>query len=137
MDLNNFLWSPASVVDVVVVNHKSLRTLLTYGLSKFFINGEPFFSNDRRSLPRNPPDCTILDSWVFNNFIFADELFGKALQNFETCLSVSKNLCGKFVSSLESPIIFDERFKVTLISLFVADFSLLSCELDNFTFTLL
>ena len=28
----------------------------------------------------------------------------------------------------------DERFKITSISFFIADFNLLSCELDNFTF---
>ena len=43
----------------------------------------------------------------------------------------------KLVSSLESPITFDERFKVTSVPIFVPDFSLLSCELDNFTFKVL
>ena len=38
---------------------------------------------------------------------------------------------------LESPIIFDERFKVTSVQFFIADFNLLSCELDNFTFNVL
>ena len=26
----------------------------------------------------NPPNCTIIGSWVFDNFILADELFGRA-----------------------------------------------------------
>ena len=30
-------------------------------LSLFFINSKPTFINGPRSLPRNPPDCTILD----------------------------------------------------------------------------
>ena len=34
------------------------------GLIKFFINGSPVFNNGPRSLPRNPPDCIILDNWV-------------------------------------------------------------------------
>ena len=39
----------------------------------------------------------------FDNFILADELFGKALRSFETCALVNNNLCGKLFSSLESP----------------------------------
>ena len=27
-----------------------------------------------------PPDCTILDSWVFENFILPDELFAKVYE---------------------------------------------------------
>ena len=29
--------------------------------------------------PINPPDYIILDNWVFENFILADELFAKPL----------------------------------------------------------
>ena len=29
---------------------------------------------------QNPPNCIILDSWTFDNFILADKLFGKALE---------------------------------------------------------
>ena len=36
-------------------------------------------------------------------------------------------------SCLESPTIFDERFKVTLVRFIIVDFNLLSWELDNFT----
>ena len=35
---------------------------------------------------------------------------------------------------VKSPTTFDERFKVTLVSFFFADFNFFSCELDNFTF---
>ena len=69
----------------------------------------------------------------FDNFILADELFAKALQGLETYVSVDNNLRGKLVSSLESPITFDERFKVTSISFLIHDFNLLSCELNNLT----
>ena len=51
---------------------------------------------------KNPPDCINFDNWVFENLISTDELFEKALQILETCLSVSNNSCGKLVSSLES-----------------------------------
>ena len=44
-----------------------------------------------------PPDCIMLDKWVFENFILADELFAKALRIFETSASVSNNLCEKLV----------------------------------------
>ena len=43
-------------------------------------------------------------------------------------------LCGKLVSSLQSPTTFDERFKVTSVPFFIPDFS---CELDDFTFKIL
>ena len=42
-----------------------------------------------------------LDSWVFNKIVLANKLFVKALRSLETCLSVSNNLCGKLVPSLE------------------------------------
>ena len=43
---------------------------------------------------KNPPDCNFLDSWVFQNFILAEELFAKALQSFKSGLSVGNNLYG-------------------------------------------
>ena len=60
-------------------------------------------------------DCTILNNWVFENVISAEELFAQALRIVETHVSVNNNLCGKFVSSFASefPIKFDGRFKFT------------------------
>ena len=58
----------------------------------------------------------------------------KALKVF--CLFVIIS-CRKLVSSLESSITFDERFKVPSVSFFIFDFNLLSCELHNFTFIVL
>ena len=52
-----------------------------------------------------------------------DEAFAKVLRSHEACVSVNK----KLVSSLESPITFDERFKVTSVLFFIPDFNLLSC----------
>ena len=43
----------------------------------------------------NYPDCTILENWVFENFILADKPFAKALRIFEACVSVNNNLCGE------------------------------------------
>ena len=74
---------------------------------------------------------------AYLNFILAEELFAKALQNLETCVLVTNNLCRKIFSSLESPTTFDEIFKVTSALFFIPDFNLLSCELDNFTFKVL
>ena len=74
---------------------------------------------------------------VFDNFILAEELFAKTLQSFETCVLVNNDLCGKLFSSLESPLIFDEKSKVTFAPYFIAGFDLLRCELDNFTFNVL
>ena len=50
-----------------------VKTLLANGWSKFFINSKPVFSNAPRSLARNHPDCTILDSWDFDSLISADK----------------------------------------------------------------
>ena len=68
-----------------------IEKLSANGLSKFFITSKPSFINGPKSLLRNPPDCVILDSWLFDTFIPADELFAKVLRNYETCLSVSDN----------------------------------------------
>ena len=58
----------------------------------------------------------------------------KSFTYFETCVSVNNSLFRKLVSSLEFPIKFDERFKVTSALFFIEDFNLLSCKLDNFNF---
>ena len=66
-----------------------------------------------------------------DTFILADEPFEKALRSFETCVLVNNRLRGKLFSSLESPIIFEERFIVTPVRFIIADFNLLSCKLGN------
>ena len=44
-------------------------------LSAHTINCNPTFSNDPISLPRNLSECTILETWIFNNSISADKSF--------------------------------------------------------------
>ena len=51
--------------------------LLANGISIFLDNGKPVFSNGPRILPRNLLDGTTLESWAFDKFISADELFAK------------------------------------------------------------
>ena len=46
----------------------------------------------------------------------------------------NNDLCAKLASSLELPITFAERCKVTSVPFCIPGFNLLSCELDNFTF---
>ena len=133
-DPNIFLWIAGSVADAAAVHPNGIKTLLANGLSKFPIKDNPVFSNDPKSLTKNTANYPILNNWVFDNFILAEELFVKALQSFETSVLVNNNLCGKLFSSLESPIKLDEIFKVTSALFFVPDFNLLSCELGNFTF---
>ena len=110
---------------------------LANGLVTFFINGSPVFSNGPRSLPRNLPDCIILDNWVFDNLKSVDELFAKALQIFAICQLVNNSLWEKLVSSSELPTIFDDNRKTTFVSFLIADFNLLTCKFDSFTFKLL
>ena len=59
--LRFFSCIPASAADAAAINPKGIKTLLVNGLITSFINGNPVFSNGPRSLPRNPPDCIILD----------------------------------------------------------------------------
>ena len=126
---------PASAADAAAVNPKRFNTLLANGLITFDIKGNPVFSNGPNNLPKNPPDCIILDNWVFDNLILTDESFEKALRILEICLSVNNSSCEKLASSLESPIILGDN--TTSFSFFIADFNLFNCEFDNFTFSLL
>ena len=64
-----FLCIPASAADAAAVNPKGIKTLLANGLITFFINGNTVFSNG----PSNPPDCIVLDNYVFDNLISADK----------------------------------------------------------------
>ena len=109
--LRFLLCIPASAADAAAVNPKGIKTLLANGLIIFFINGNPVFSNGPSNLPRNPPDCTILDNWVFDKLISVDDLLAKALRRFSTYLLVNDNLWGKLVSS--SPTIFNDNLKTT------------------------
>ena len=102
-------------------DHNGIKTLLANGLITFFIDGNPAFNNRPRSQPIISVDC----------------FFAKALRRFATCLTVNNDLCGKLVSSLELPIIFDDNLKTTSVSLFIADFNLSSFEFDSFIFKLL
>ena len=70
----------------------------------------------------------------FDNFVLAEELFVKAFGSFGTCVLVNNNLCGRLFSSLESPTIFEEIFKVTSVPFYIPDFNLLIWELYNFMF---
>ena len=118
-----FLWIPVSAADSAAVNPNGIKTLLANGVSTFLIIGKLTFTNGSRNTSRNT-GCTILDSWVFDNFILADKLFAKAWRNVSNDLCNSNNSCGKLVSLLESPIILDEHFRVTSIALLIADLKL-------------
>ena len=69
----DFLCIPASAADASAVNPGGFKTLLASGLITFFINGNLVFSNGSSILPRNPPDCIILDNWVFDNLTSVDK----------------------------------------------------------------
>ena len=66
-----------------------------------------------------------------------NELFAKALWRYATYLLVNNNSSAKLVLSLEVQIIFDDNLKTTSALVCIADFNLLSCEFDGFTFKLL
>ena len=72
-----------------------------------------------------------------NYGVFSFDKFTKDLRISEYCVSVSNNICRTLVLSLELPFKLDETFTVTLALVFIPDFNLLSCALDNFTFEVL
>ena len=91
------------------------------------------FRNGHKSLRRNSPNCPILCNWGFDDFILAEKLFAKSLWNLKICVLVNNNVCRKLFLSLQLPITFEERFKVTSVTFLIPYFDLLSCELGNFT----
>ena len=64
---------------MVLKNFTSGLGTLKVHLSTFSIKSKPVFSNGPQSMPKNPPDCPILCSSVFENFILSNEPFAKAL----------------------------------------------------------
>ena len=69
-------WIAVFVADATTVNLNGIKRLLANGFSTFSRNGP-------KGLHKNPSDCPILDSWLFENFILADEVFAKPLRNLE------------------------------------------------------
>ena len=63
------------------------------GISTFFINSKPNLVIGPKTLLRNLPDRTVLNSWALDNFELADEWYRKALRRLVTFLSVSNSLC--------------------------------------------
>ena len=53
---------PASAGEADAINPYGIKTLLANGLMTLFINGEPVFSNEPKSPPKNPPNCIMLDN---------------------------------------------------------------------------
>ena len=99
-DPNIFLWIAASAADAADVKY-------ILSLSAFPMKGNPVFNDSPKILPKGPPDCPNLCSWVFEKFILADKPFANVLRIFKTCVLVKNSLCGKLVSSLELPIKFN------------------------------
>ena len=71
----------ASDADTAALN--VIIKLLADGLITLLIQSNLFFNNVPKSLTRNLPNYTILNNWVFDNFILADDLFTESLWNIE------------------------------------------------------
>ena len=54
-----------TAANAAAVNFNGIKTLLANGLITFFIKQKLDFSDGWRSLTRNLPKCTSLDSWDF------------------------------------------------------------------------
>ena len=103
-DSKIFVCISACAVDAAAVNANGIKTLLVNSLSTFFIKGKPVFSSGLRNLPGNLSDCTMLDSWVFSNFILPDKLFAKVLQSLKPCILLNDKLRGKLLLTLKPPV---------------------------------
>ena len=128
-DPNTSWWILTSAPEAIAVNLNGINTLFSNSLSTFFINSRLIFINCPRSLPRNPPECMILDSWVFDNVLSFDDLTEKSLQWLATCLLANKKLCGKLFLSV--PIMSADNLRVTPVVIFVADFNLYKWKSDS------
>ena len=126
-----FLWVAASVTEAAAVNPHDIKKILPDVLNTFPIKGNTVFSKGTKPLPRNSPDCSTSWNCIFDNFLLAVESFARGLQSFETCVLGNNNLYVKVFLSLESPTTFDESFKLSSVSFFDPDFSLLRYRLDN------
>ena len=60
--------------------------------------------------------------YTIDNFILDEELVAKALRIFGTCVLANISFCRKLFSSLASATIFNENFKVFLVTFFIPDF---------------
>ena len=49
---------------MAAVSLNGINTLLSNGVSTLFISSKPTFIDGSRSLPRNPPECIILEICV-------------------------------------------------------------------------
>ena len=103
---NLFINSCKSAADATAVNFNGIKTLLAKVVSIFIIS-KPTFINGPSSLPRDPPDCVILETYILDRFILAAartllvvELFANSLQRLAICLLGNDNLFEKLVSSL-------------------------------------
>ena len=123
----HFLWIASSAADAAAINPNGIKTLLANAWSTFFIKDNPVFSKGPKSMPRNPPNYSILCNWAFDNFLLADESLSKALRSLESCVLVNSNLSRKLFLSLESPATFEEIFKVTSGPFFFISDSKLCC----------
>ena len=112
----------AVATDVANVNSNGTNTVYANSVNLFFIDGRGTLNSGLRSLPRNPPDCIILDSRIFDNFISFEELFPEALQGSANCLLVNNRLCGKLVLSMS--IMYNDNLTVISVVSFVAEFNL-------------
>ena len=100
----------------------------------YFIIGKPTFMNGPRILPRNPPKLFLTAEFLTIISKPMNWMFAKALRGLQTFLSCISKFWGKLVSLV--PIMFNDNHRDTSVAFFVTDFSLLRCNIDNFTFTL-
>lgn len=55
-----------SAAYAAAVNYNVIEILLANDVSTFLFNGKPVLNSGPRSLPRNSPDCIILEICIFD-----------------------------------------------------------------------
>ena len=90
----------------------------------------PIFNNFLQNVPRDRPEWIILDVYVFDNFILADEWFKKSSQRLKTVISFNEDIWLKLVL-LSITISFDGNVKVTVVTFFAAGSDKLTFALLN------
>ena len=96
IDPKIFFWVAASVADAAAVNPHDIWRLLTNDKSTFFFKDKATFVNG----PRKYPNCTILDIWVFDNFMSVVKSLGKYSRIYSKFL-----LIGDFNAEESEPVL--------------------------------
>ena len=82
-------------ISTILLNLSS-DTSLAISYTSLIVSDVALAGFNIRSKKLNPPNCIILDKWVFEKCVLADEPFAKVLRSLEICALVNNNLWRHF-----------------------------------------